>query len=288
MRYRRRFLALIGDESMQNPESQLSPRVEKKAAKVIGRKLSLSLPRRIICDILAISKAIPTVPVQRQMNVASAAAARALVTRASDRPGWCAIFTKAYALTAVAFPELRRAYLSFPLAYLYEHPHSIASIAIERQFEGENAVFWGHLRRPERQPLRDLQAKLCRYKNEPIRSIGLFRRVLRFGRLPWPVRRLAWWIGLNVSGSKRAAAMGTFGVSVYSGLGAESLHPISPLTTILNYGPIAKDGSVSVRIVYDHRVVDGATVARALAYLEGVLNGEIVAELEQEAQALAA
>ncbi len=48
--------------------------------------------------------------------------------------------------------------------------------------------------------------------------------------------------------------MGTFGVSVYSGLGARSLHPISPLTTTLNYGTIGKDGDVSVRIVYDHRV----------------------------------
>ena len=82
--------------------------------------------------------------------------------------------------------------------------------------------------------------------------------------------------------------MGTFGVSVYSGLGAESLHPISPLTTTLNYGTVEKDGAVTVRVVYDHRVVDGATVARALACLEEVLNQEIVAELEQEAHERAA
>jgi hypothetical protein len=35
-----------------------------------------------------------------------------------------------------------------------------------------------------------------------------------------------------------------------------------------------------VRIIYDHRVVDGATVARALLDLEKVLNQEIVAELQ--------
>ena len=37
---------------------------------------------------------------------------------------------------------------------------------------------------------------------------------------------------------------------------------------------------VAVRIVYDHRVLDGANVARALARLEEKLNHDIVDELE--------
>ena len=42
---------------------------------------------------------------------------------------------------------------------------------------------------------------------------------------------------------------------------------------------IATDGTVTVRLVYDHRVLDGAAVARALARLEEVLRGAVVAEL---------
>ncbi len=263
--------------------AEASPSQGKKA-KAVGRRLALSVPRRIMGDLLAFARAIPTVPVQRQINVARAAAARAMMP---DAPGWCAIFTKAYALTAMRFPELRRAYLSFPRPCLYEHPHSIASIAVERHHEGENAIFWGHLRQPDLKPLGELQALLHRYKNEPVRSFGLFRRLLLVGRFPTILRRLAWWIGLNVSGRNRARYVGTFGVSVYSGLGAESLHPISPLTTTLTYGTIAPDGSVPVRIVYDHRVLDGATVARVLAELDSVLNREIVQELEQKPHALA-
>ena len=37
------------------------------------------------------------------------------------RPSWCAIFTKAYAVVAARYPELRRAYLKFPFPRLYEH-----------------------------------------------------------------------------------------------------------------------------------------------------------------------
>jgi hypothetical protein len=80
--------------------------------------------------------------------------------------------------------------------------------------------------------------------------------------------------------------MGTFGVSVYSGLGAESFNHHTPLTTTLTYGVIGEDGLVQARVIYDHRVMDGATVARALGRLEEVLNREILGELERCRDAL--
>ena len=58
-------------------------------------------------------------------------------------------------------------------------------------------------------------------------------------------------------GSARSAS------APYSNLGAESLHPLSPLTTTLTYGVVRPDGTVPVRVVYDHRVMDGGTIARA-------------------------
>ncbi len=238
--------------------------------------MPLSLPRRLIGDLVHFARKLPTVPVQRRMDLSAVVAAR---RRLAGRPSWCAIFTKAYACVAARTPELRRAYMSFPRARLYEHPHNIASVAIEREYQGEKGVFFAHLRGPEQQTLPELDAHLRRFTHEPIESIGLFRRALAMSRLPWPLRRVMWWIGLNSSGPKRAKRMGTFGVSVYSGLGAESLHPLSPLTTTLNYGVIRPSGEVDVRVIYDHRVMDGAVVARALALLEAVLNRELVLEL---------
>ena len=49
------------------------------------------------------------------------------------------------------------------------------------------------------------------------------------------------WLGLNIA-RERTNFFGTFQFSVYSGLGAESLNPLTPLTTLLNYGPIGDDG----------------------------------------------
>jgi len=182
---------------------------------------------------------------------------------------------------AAARPEFRRAYLSFPWPHLYEHPIAVASIAIERRYGEEEAVFFAPFRNPEQKALLELDAELNRLKELPIDDVSSFRRALSISRLPWPLRRLVWWVGLNVWGRKRAHYMGTFGVSVYAGLGAASLHPLSPLTTALNYGQIDADGSVDVRLIYDHRVVDGATVARALQALEQALKSEILTELRQ-------
>jgi hypothetical protein len=80
-------------------------------------------------------------------------------------------------------------------------------------------------------------------------------------------------------GRQRANYFGTFGLSVYSALNAESLHPISPLTTLLNYGVMDADGHLVVRIIYDHRVMNGATVARALGRLEEILNTVVLEEV---------
>ncbi len=237
-----------------------------------GRCLPLSPARRLIGDFLHFASRVPTVPVQRRMNIAPLMAAR---EQCASRPSWCALFTKAYALVAAGRPELRRAYLTFPWPHLYEHPISIASIAIERRLEEEEAVLFVQVRGPEHHDPEQIDRYLKECKDLPIERVGTFRRALRVSRLPWPLRWLLWWLALNFSGYKRARNLGTFGVTVYSGLGAEALHPLSILTTTLNYGVIAEDGTVDVRLIYDHRALDGANVARALAELERVLNHEL-------------
>jgi hypothetical protein len=112
-----------------------------------------------------------------------------------------------------------------------------------------------------------------------LRAAPNFSQALLLSRLPLPLRRFLWWLALYTDGAARAHFFGTFGISVVASLGAGGLHVLSPLTTTLNYGTFEADGTIDVRLTYDHRVTDGAPIARALAALEEVLHGEIRAEL---------
>jgi hypothetical protein len=218
---------------------------------------------------------IPTVPVQRRMRVAEVAAAR---EKAADRPCWPGVFLKAYAGVADELPQLRRAYVNLPWPHLREYPKSIASIAVEREYRGEPCVFFGRIGDPWRLSLREVHSRIREFAEAPIESVRPYRKMLSFARWPRLVRRALFWLGLNLPRT-RSGQFGTFGLSVYSSLGAESLHPLSLLTTAFNYGVIDPDGTVWVRLIYDHRVFDGATAARALGKLEDVLNGPILNEL---------
>ena len=86
------------------------------------------------------------------------------------------------------------------------------------------------LREPDSHRLLAIDRYLRRFTSSPTANLG----VARFGTLlcyiPWPLRYLLWYWGLNAIGWDRVWLFGTFGVSVYSGLGAASLHPLSSLS----------------------------------------------------------
>jgi hypothetical protein len=245
-----------------------------------GRAIPLSRPRRMVIDLLHFAKRVPSIPVQRRMSLGPVVNARAACHL---RPRWAAIFTKGFAIVAQEFPQLRRAYIKLPWPMLYEYPTSNANIIVEREYYGEPALFSTLIKDPATRSLSDVGRVLENAIKAPIDSIKEFRRAIRIAALPRPLRRLLWWLGLNI-GRQRSNFFGTFAISIYSALNSESLHPLTPLTTVLNYGVIGREGDVNVRIVYDHRVLDGATVARALARLEEILNTQIVDELKSLAK----
>ncbi|MGZ2403092.1 hypothetical protein ACVIKO_000352 [Rhizobium ruizarguesonis] len=78
-----------------------------------GRTIKLSASRRLVGDLMRFSIGVPRVTVQRQMNLRPLLDAR---DGADARPSWTVLFLKGYALLSQEIPELRRAYIKFPLA----------------------------------------------------------------------------------------------------------------------------------------------------------------------------
>jgi hypothetical protein len=247
---------------------------------ITGRRVRLPLPRRWVADLMHVCRRWPLVTADRRINLSAVIAAR---DRVSDPPSWSVVFIRAYALVAARTPALRRAYIPFPWPHLFEADQSVATVAVARDYDGEPAVFFGHLRHPDQQSLTQLTGHVRDWKTRPVETIRPFARLIRYSRYPMPVRRVAWWLAMNLSGRHRAKTFGTFGLSTVGAAGAGLQNVIAPTATTLHYGPFAADGSLDVRLTFDHRVIDGLTAATALADLESVLLGEVLREMSAPA-----
>jgi hypothetical protein len=239
------------------------------------KKIRLSSARRFMNDLMHFSKKIPLVSIERTMQLSTLIEAR---QRLSLRPSWFIIFTKAFAQVTAQCPTLRRAYLLFPHPHLYEVNQTSVMFPIEREVENEPMVLFTRINQPEAMSLPALDKLIKNNKKKPVFKVNSFRRILRLNRLPFPFRRLIWWLGLNV-GSFRNKYFGCFGITGMPNLGASSVHVLSPMSSNITFGVFQPDGQVIVKLFWDHRVFDGVMAAKALEALERVLQQEILDEL---------
>ena len=238
------------------------------------------MPRRLVADLMQASIRVPFVSLARPLNVRPLLEARAL---SAKPPGWAAIFVKAFSLVAKDEPVLRTLYAKWPWPSFYELPRSIAMVAIARVEDGQDCVLPLKVPAADELPLGEVDAQIRHAKDAPVDAVPSFRKILRVTRLPLPLRRLIWLIGLNF-GRQRANFFGSFGVTSVAAYGPGELHALSPGPFILSYGVVGQDQTIDVVLRWDHRITDAALIAEALTRLEQVLNTEIAAELRGHRQ----
>lgn len=255
-------------------------------AERIGRSVRMTPARRYIGDLLHAGMQMPLVTIQKDMNVAELAVARKL---APGRPSWCAIFTKAYGKVVASRPDLRRIVLYFPWERMYEYSSAAADITVEVRLEDGNALVFVPIRHPEECPLVEIDRTIAAVQEKPLETVMSFQHGLFLAQFcPRFLRRWVWWGLLNLSGRIRSWYIGTYGVTSVGNWGVESVRPIAPTISILHYGAIDPQGNVSIRMTYDHRVLDGSGPSMALNEMEKFLQTDILAELKEPGQPIGA
>ena len=197
-----------------------------------GRQL-LPSSRSLVIDILHYARLVPSQPLVRRCNLRPLAAAR---EEAARKISWPVIFLRAYSLLATRTPELRQTYMPWPWPHIYQHPQTVCMMAVERQYMGHERLFFGLYRTPEERSLAQLQQRLEVFKDQPVDQVQEFKWQRCLAACPWPLRRLVWWLALNVSGVVRVRHLGTFGVTTVGSLGAISIHAPCLQTTMLSHG----------------------------------------------------
>jgi hypothetical protein len=239
----------------------------------------LSPARGFIADLVGLAHTIPLFPVDRTMPLADLAAAR---SESAVRISWTAVFLKAFGSVAADSPPLRGWYVRGLLPgrgpRVATASESVASVAINRTDGGDDQLYFARLPHPESRSLPDIQVFLDRCVSSPVDDV--FRRQRQLQSLPSLLRRAVLWCNMNSASPKRCTRIGTFSLSTLAGFGASNHGHPTICTTSLSYAPLEADGRCRVTLICDHRVLDGATAARALAALEATLCGPIVAELE--------
>src|SRR5947209_5871481 len=94
-----------------------------------GYRLRLPVRRRLVCDLLHFARQVPLFPLERRCALGQFAELR---QGAPTRISWSVLFLKAYSLLAADYPVLRQALLRWPWAHLYQHPFSVAMLAVSR------------------------------------------------------------------------------------------------------------------------------------------------------------
>lgn len=241
-----------------------------------GRYVALTPFRSIVNDLMHFSKAVPVATVERKINLGAIKSARNLHP---CKPSWTSIFAKAYGMVARDIPDLRRTYMSFPWPHFYEHPHSVASINVEREVNGERIVLYSYVRSPETRPLEEIDEIIRHHKEDPIEQVRSYTRTKTLGMVPSLIRKFVWWYTLNVQGKLKTHNFGTFAISSVSSMGAGLVNLLPIVSTQVHYGMLDKDGNLDVRLSFDHRVMDGGNAARALVALDEALNRSVLYEL---------
>src|SRR5437764_14394922 len=98
-----------------------------------GTSRKISMPRRLVADLMHASRGVPFVSLRRSLDIRPLLEARA---GSAQPPGWAAIFAKAFCVVARDEPALRRLYLKWPWPHLYELPRSVGMVAIARTEAG--------------------------------------------------------------------------------------------------------------------------------------------------------
>ena len=122
-----------------------------------GTVRKITLPRRFIADLMHASMRVPFVSLMRPLDIRDLSEARA---QATQRPGWAAIFVKAFALVAREEPVLRTLYAKWPRPAFYELPRSVAMVAIARVVDGQDCVLPQKITAPDELTLMEVNAMM--------------------------------------------------------------------------------------------------------------------------------
>jgi len=241
------------------------------------KRIKLSNGRRLVDEVIRSGGKMTMATYARDFDLTELCKLR---KRAKPRIDWNVIYMKAYAIIARDFPQLRQCYVGFPWPYAYQYEKNVALITLSREHDGEDRLLFARFNQPEGDSLVELQRKFDSLRRSPVLEVKQFRKQIRFANLPYPVRRLTWWMLFNLFPRKRLNIFGTFGMTISRFRDAHlTTNALGPNTTILGIDVLPTNGIARFTLTFDHQILDGAPVLNLIHSVYQTLTGAIADEL---------
>jgi hypothetical protein len=244
--------------------------------RLMPRSSAVPLHRRWIADIIHFGRKAHTVGAELTINVAAVAAAR---NTRQPPASWVSIWVRAVGLVGRNRPELRTAYLPFPWPRMYVHPSMAVTVMIERQWQGQPAVFAQPIPNVDARTVSEIDDVFVPLKSLPVENVGAFRHIIRISKFPLPLRRMLWSIAHDWSGRLRSKYIGSVAINSLPRTRIRITQIASPCSCLIYFGQVAPNGDMPVQVFWDHRVMDAIEVDRVFREIEAALNSEVAAEL---------
>lgn len=241
-----------------------------------GKRVKLSNGRRLVDEVIRAASKMPMASYLRDFDVSEL---NELRRKTRPKISWNVIYMKAYSIIAEKNPVLRQSYVGFPWPYAYQHESNVCLLTMSREYEDEDRLLFARFHQPESRSLADLQSQYDHFRKAPVRSIKQFRHQIRFAKAPFFLRRMAWWVMLNLWPRKRASHLGTFGMTLSRYKDAYAPKILGPNPTILGVDVMPKKGIAKFSLTFDHQLIDGVPVVNLIDEVYRTLNGVIADEL---------
>lgn len=197
-------------------------------------------------------------------------------------PSYVAYALAAYGRTLATFRSLNSYFRRWPRARLAVYDQVDVAVTIERDFLGQRVVLLSVLTDAASRPVADIHAFLQHRRQAPLDTLAEYTVYRRLLGLPAWWRRFAFRTFCKPSPASIQRVCGTTAFTSIGRLGSTFTTPLSPCTCTMSLGrveprPRAVGGTVAVRpsawvtLTYDHRVADGADIARAGNHLRDAL-----------------
>ena len=207
-----------------------------------------------------------------------------------------ALLLKAIAIAQRSHPDTRTSMMPFGRTVTFNN--IVAGFTVERFIGSQPALFFGAIEEPDTKSIAEISSELRAHAEADLEKIWGLDLQNKFTWMPWFLRRLILWIGVQNPAIRLKCLGATFGLSSLGKFGLTAMIPPCVTTSTFGVGtveqrPVVRDGKVEIRkmmtltLNFDHRMLDGAPAARFLADIQKLMEGGLEKYLQEELHELA-